>query len=276
MTEAGYRLLAFAVSLLVLLVWEWRAAARSRDVPRRVRWSGNFGLGVLDALLVRIVFPAGAVGAAVLASRHSVGLLNQWPAHRGAAIAASVLVLDLVIYLQHRLFHIAPVLWRVHRVHHADPELDVSTALRFHPIESLLSMLLKAVVVVTLGLPAAGVLVFEVLLNSAAMFNHSNALLARGAEPVLRRILVTPEMHRVHHSTVAAQANTNFGFSVSWWDRLFGTYAAPAPDCNAPIGLPDGAADAAHVRLGSMLVMPFRSPAARGAVAQAVDNAPKS
>jgi sterol desaturase/sphingolipid hydroxylase (fatty acid hydroxylase superfamily) len=216
-------------------------------------------MAIIDSLILRLLLPAGAVGVAMLAAKRHMGLFNHLPLSSCGALVASLLLLDLTIYLQHRLFHALPLLWRAHRVHHADPELDVSTALRFHPVESVLSMLLKAGVVVSFGTPAVAVLIFEVVLNAAAMFNHANASLPPRLERWIRLVMVTPDMHRVHHSTNLAESNRNFGFCVSWWDRLFGSYRMPRKtSLRGSIGLPDAPAAPEHVRLFPVLAMPFK------------------
>jgi len=263
--EALTRLIAFAVSLLLLALWERWAAFRPQQARRPVRWRTNLGLGTIDVVVLRFAYPAGAVGAAVLAHDHGWGALNLLSTPLGVAVVVSVLLLDLVIYFQHWLFHAVPWLWRIHRVHHADPELDVSTALRFHPLESVFSMILKIGVVLLVGLPPLGVLVFEITLNAAAMFNHTNASLPTSLERWVRRLLVTPDMHRIHHSTHAPETNSNFGFSLSCWDRLFRTYR-PSPRVSQslmPIGLPDALPSPAHVQLGPVLLMPFFSSQSR-------------
>lgn len=267
LNEGAVRLAAFAVVLLLLVLWERWAALREQRTRRTVRWRTNFGLGAIDIVLLRIVFPAGAVGAAVVAQSHGWGAFNMLPIPASVAVVASVLLLDLVIYFQHWLFHAVPWLWRIHRVHHADPEIDVSTALRFHPAESIVSMLLKAGVVLLLGLPTLGVLLFEVILNAAAMFNHTNASLPASLERWARRLVVTPDMHRIHHSTHGHETNSNFGFSLSWWDRLFRTYrpCPQIPQTLMPIGLPDESSSPAHIRLGPVLAMPFLSHRCRSA-----------
>jgi sterol desaturase/sphingolipid hydroxylase (fatty acid hydroxylase superfamily) len=257
----GIRLLAFTLTLSILLLWEWGAPARRRALSRGTRWSTNFLLGAVGTGLASLVPPAGAVGAALLAARHGIGLFNAAPLPLFVATLASVALLDVSVYLQHRLFHEANWLWRVHRVHHADPELDVSTAVRFHPVEILLYLLIKITVVVAFGMPAGAVLAFEVLLNATAMFNHANLSLPRVWERALRVVLVTPAMHRVHHSPIGGEAGSNFGFSVSWWDRLFGTYRAPTPialGSPALIGLPDAPPQPEHVRFFAVMRMPFR------------------
>jgi sterol desaturase/sphingolipid hydroxylase (fatty acid hydroxylase superfamily) len=259
--EASARLIAFATILGVLIFWERWAAAHTARISLGHRWSTNFGMGMLDTLILRLIFPAGAVGAAMLAARQHMGIFNHLSLTGAGAIAATLILLDLSIYLQHRLFHVFPWLWRVHRVHHADPEVDVSTALRFHPLESLLSMLLKTGVVICFGMPPLGVLAFEIVLNAAAMFNHANASLPPRLERCVRLVLVTQDMHRIHHSIRVVDANRNFGFCVSWWDRLFRSYCAPDQNRSSlqgSIGLPDAPAASEHLRLPWLLSMPFR------------------
>ena len=221
--------LGFFVGILVLMaVWEVAAPRRCREIPRLLRWTNNVALVVLDAALVRVAFPIVAVGLALLAAEEGWGLLNVMGASFLPALVVSFLVLDLAIYLQHVMFHAVPALWRVHRVHHADLEFDVTTGLRFHPVEILLSMGIKLGVVIALGPPAIAVLVFEVLLNGTSMFNHSNIRIPLRVDRILRWIVVTPDMHRVHHSIHEHEANSNFGFNLPWWDRLLGTYT-PQP-----------------------------------------------
>ena len=217
--------LGFFLGILVLMaVWEVAAPRRCREIPRLLRWTNNVALVVLDAALVRVAFPIVAVGLALLAAEQGWGLLNVMGASFLPALVVSFLVLDLAIYLQHVMFHAVPALWRVHRVHHADLEFDVTTGLRFHPVEILLSMGIKLGVVIALGPPAIAVLVFEVLLNGTSMFNHSNIRIPLRVDRLLRWIVVTPDMHRVHHSIHEHEANSNFGFNLPWWDRLLGTY----------------------------------------------------
>jgi sterol desaturase/sphingolipid hydroxylase (fatty acid hydroxylase superfamily) len=191
-----------------------------------LRWTNNLGVVVVDMIVLRLSFPILAVGLALLAQERGWGLLNAFDVPLWLAFAVSVLTLDLAIYLQHVMFHAVPALWRLHRMHHADLEFDVTTGLRFHPVEILLSMGIKLAVVAVLGPPAVAVLVFEVLLNATAMFNHSNVRLPLGLDRVLRWIVVTPDMHRVHHSIHPSETNSNFGFNLPWWDRLLGTYRA--------------------------------------------------
>jgi len=250
----------FAVFFTILAVM----TALQALFPRRPlslgyrRWPANLGIVVLDVLMLRLLLPAGAVGVALWAEQAGFGLLHAAGLTGWAAIVLAVLLLDLVIYTQHRVFHILPLLWRLHRVHHADQEIDVSTALRFHPLEILLSMAIKMAAIVLLGVPAAAVLIFEMLLNGMAMFNHSNVRLPLCLDALLRRIVVTPDMHRVHHSVIVGETNSNYGFNLSLWDRLFGSYRAqPEQGHDAMrIGLPgmqSGRADG----LKDLLLLPF-------------------
>ncbi len=258
--EMSIRLVAFTVILALLVFWERRVATSHARISPALRWSSNFGMGFLDTLIVRLIFPAGAVTAAILADRQHAGLFNYLPFTGPGAFLVSILLLDLTIYAQHRVLHAVPLLWRIHRVHHADPEVDVSTALRFHPLEIVLSMLLKTGVVVAFGMSPASVLAFEIILNGAAMFNHTKASIPRPWERWIRMVIVTPDMHRIHHSTEPANASRNFGFSFPWWDRLFGSYRAPVGNgVRSPVGLPDGPAAPEHVRLPMLLLMPFRT-----------------
>ncbi len=224
--EALIRLGSFVGVLAVMGLWETFGARRVPQVSRWLRWANNLALTATGALLLRLVFPAAAVGVAALAKDHGWGLFNLLAAPAWVAIAGSLLLLDLAIWLQHVMFHAVPALWRLHRVHHADPDFDVTTGVRFHPLEILLSMLIKFMVVVLVGPPLAAVVLFEVVLNASSMFNHGNVRLPASVDRRLRWVVVTPDMHRVHHSVEDDEANSNFGFSLSWWDRLFGTYRA--------------------------------------------------
>jgi sterol desaturase/sphingolipid hydroxylase (fatty acid hydroxylase superfamily) len=222
--EPTLRLAVFLGVLIAMAIWEVAAPRRRREIPRLIRWSNNLGLVVIDTLLVRLTFPVVAVGLAVMAEARGWGLFNVFDVPAWLAFVLSILALDLAIYLQHVMFHAVPALWRLHRVHHADLEFDVSTGLRFHPVEILLSMGIKLAAVAVLGPPAVAVLVFEVILNATAMFNHSNIRIPAALDRVLRLVVVTPDMHRVHHSVIPAETNSNFGFNLPWWDRLLGTY----------------------------------------------------
>jgi len=262
-SEALLRLIAFGGVLVALAVFEARFPRRRRRHPRLRRWPSNLGIVALDTLLVRLVFPLAAVGMAVLAAQHGRGLFNIVDLPFWAEFAASFLLLDLAIYAQHVMLHHVPLFWRMHRVHHADLDFDVTTGVRFHPLEILLSMTIKLGVVLLLGPPAVAVLVFEIVLNATSMFNHANLRIPAGVDRILRLVLVTPDMHRVHHSVLPEETNSNYGFNFPWWDRLFRTYrAAPKFGHNAmTIGLPIFR-DARELRLDKLLVQPFKRPPA--------------
>ncbi|MCV2871349.1 sterol desaturase family protein [Defluviimonas sp. WL0050] len=224
--EPTIRLVAFLGVLAAMALWEVGAPRRRRDIPRVIRWTNNLALVVLDTAILRLTFPILAVGLAAMAEERGWGLFNNIDAPLWVAIVVSMLLLDLAIYLQHVMFHAVPGLWRLHRMHHADLDFDTTTGLRFHPVEILISMGIKLVVVAALGPPAVAVLLFEVILNATALFNHANIDFPRRVDRMLRCIVVTPDMHRVHHSVDPRETNSNFGFNLPWWDRLFGTYLA--------------------------------------------------
>ncbi len=258
--EAALRLAAFAGVALVMALWEWRAPRRPLQLPRRQRWTANLGLVVLDSLLVRLVAPAAALGVAALAEARGWGLFHVLAVPGWLAFGASVVILDFVIWLQHVMVHAIPLLWRIHRVHHADLDYDFSTGVRFHPLEILLSLGIKFAAIVLLGPPLAAVVTFEILLNVMALFNHGNVGLPPRLERVLRWLVVTPDMHRVHHSWEDDEANSNFGFNLSLWDRLFGTYrAAPrAGQQGMTLGIRHYRDPRQVDRLPGLLWLPFR------------------
>ena len=260
--EPAIRLAVFAVVLAAMALWEVAAPRRRTEIPRLFRWSNNLALVALDALVVRLVFPMAAVGLASLMQVRGAGLLNIWVLPAPLAFGLALLVLDFAIYLQHVLFHAVPALWRLHRMHHADTEFDTTTGVRFHPAEIVLSMALKLAVVAALGPPALAVLVFEVLLNATALFNHANVRLPQGVDRLLRLVVVTPDMHRVHHSVHPDETNSNYGFNLPWWDRLLGTYRAQPRDGHVAmrIGLARFRA-VGEGRLDRMLLQPLRGPA---------------
>jgi sterol desaturase/sphingolipid hydroxylase (fatty acid hydroxylase superfamily) len=262
--EPYIRLGAFGGVFAAMAIWELFGPRRQQTIGRGMRWPNNLGVVVANTLLVRLVFPTTAVGLALLAETHGLGLFNLTVLPKWIGLVSSVVVLDLAIYLQHVLFHAVPALWRLHRMHHADLEFDVSTGLRFHPIEILLSMLIKFTVVVALGAPALAVLIFEVLLNATSMFNHGNVRIPAGLDRMLRWIVVTPDMHRVHHSILPRETNSNFGFNLPWWDRLFATYHAQllAGHDDMTIGI-EQFREPREVWLDRMLLQPFRGDAGR-------------
>jgi sterol desaturase/sphingolipid hydroxylase (fatty acid hydroxylase superfamily) len=257
--EPFIRLAAFGGVFAVMAIWEFIGPRRKQAIGRGWRWPNNLGVVVVDTLLLRILFPTMAISLALVAEARGFGVFNVVALPAWVGVVASVVILDFAIYLQHVLFHAVPALWRVHRMHHADLEFDVTTGLRFHPIEILLSMVIKLTVVVALGAPALAVLIFEVLLNATSMFNHSNVRLPFGLDRLLRWFVVTPDMHRVHHSILSSETNSNFGFNLPWWDRLCGTYRAqPAAGHEAmTIGI-EQFREPRELRLDRMLLQPFR------------------
>jgi sterol desaturase/sphingolipid hydroxylase (fatty acid hydroxylase superfamily) len=222
--EVAIRLGFFFGVLLLVALWEVLAPRRAPTVSKALRWANNLGLVFFNSFLLRLLFPAAAVGMAAFASQNGWGLFNHFHYPLALAVVASVVAMDFIIYLQHVLVHAVPALWRLHRVHHADLDYDVTTGARFHPVEIIISMLIKFATIIVLGPPLVAVVIFEVVLNALAMFNHGNVRLPLGFDRVLRLFVVTPDMHRVHHSVEDDEANSNFGFNLSLWDRLFGTY----------------------------------------------------
>lgn len=261
-SEPAIRLLFFFGVLLAMALWETLAPRRRRRFPRLRRWPSNFGLVVFNTLALRLIVPTAAVGAAIVSAQRGWGLFNHLDLPGWIEIAAAVVILDLVIYGQHVMFHHMPMLWRLHRMHHADLDIDVTTGARFHTIEILASMGIKLVVVAALGAPAMGVLIFEVVLNATAMFNHANVRLPESLDRVLRLVLVTPDMHRVHHSILRRETDSNFGFNLPWWDRLFGTYRdqPEAGHIAMTIGI-DQFRSPRELLLDRMLTQPFRDEA---------------
>ena len=224
--EKIIRLGFFLGIFLLMALWELIAPRRQLIIPKLLRWGNNLALVVLNTFILRLLFPAAAVGMATFANQQGWGLFNYYETPLLIAAILSVVIMDAIIYLQHVMVHAVPALWRLHRVHHADPDFDVTTGSRFHPLEIILSMLIKFAVIVVLGPPVVAVIIFEILLNATAMFNHSNVRLNLTLDKYLRLFVVTPDMHRVHHSVEADETNSNFGFNLPWWDRLFGTYRA--------------------------------------------------
>ncbi len=260
--EGTIRLAIFLAILIAMAIWEVAAPRRRIEIPRLIRWTNNLGVVVVDTIVVRLTFPVVAVGLALTAQENGWGLFNMVQAPTWLAIIASVVILDFAIYLQHVLFHAVPALWRLHRMHHADQAIDVTTGLRFHPVEIVLSMVIKLAVVAALGPPAVAVLIFEVLLNATAMFNHSNIRLPQAVDRVLRLFVVTPDMHRVHHSIDRKETDSNYGFNLPWWDRLLGTYIAQPVKGHDDMTI--GFEQFRRVReqwLDKMLTQPFRGPA---------------
>ena len=222
--EKTIRMGAFFGILGVMALWEILAPRRALTVSKAVRWFNNLGIVFFNSFLIRVIFPAAAVGMASFTSTQGWGIFNYFELPFWLVVISSVVIMDFIIYLQHVMVHAVPALWRLHRMHHADLDFDVTTGARFHPLEIILSMLIKFSTIVVLGPPVLAVVIFEVILNATAMFNHGNVRLPLGLDRVLRWLVVTPDMHRVHHSVEDDEANSNFGFNLPWWDRLFGSY----------------------------------------------------
>lgn len=254
--EPVVRLSIFMVVFAALALWERWAPARTLSLPRSVRWQANLGLALVNMIVVRLIVPGSAIAVAALAAQEGWGLFNRLAVPGWIAVGLCVIALDLIVYFQHVLFHSVPTLARLHAVHHADPDFDLTTGIRFHPLEILLSALIKIAAVAALGAPVLAVLVFEVLLNATAMFNHANVSLPGWLEPWVRRVLVTPDMHRIHHSVAEAERNSNYGFCLSVWDRLLGTLT-PAAHGKLEIGLADWQDRRRIATLWGVLRMPF-------------------
>ena len=256
--EVPIRLGFFIGVFALMAAWELIAPRRALLQSKGVRWYANLGIVAVNTVLARVVFPLAPVAVAVVAAERGWGIFQLWEAPYWLAVVACVVILDFAIYLQHVMVHAVPMLWRLHRMHHADLYFDVTTGARFHPIEILLSMAIKMAVIVLIGAPPVAVLIFEVLLNATAMFNHSNIALPLGLDRVLRLVVVTPDMHRVHHSMLPHETNSNFGFNLPWWDRLFGTYRdQPEKGHDAmTIGI-DLFRDPGELHLPKMLAQPF-------------------
>lgn len=257
-TDVLIRLSAFAGVLGLMALWEVRMPRRPLTTAKRRRWSANLAVVALDSIILRLLFAAGAVGAAALATDRNWGVLNHvnWPLW--IEIVAAVVLLDLVLYLQHVMFHAVPLFWRFHMMHHADLDFDVTTGIRFHPVEVVISMAIKVAAVVLLGAAPAAVLIFEVLLNATSMFNHGNVWIPSPVDRALRWIIVTPDMHRIHHSVIPRETNSNYGFNLPWWDRLLWTYREDPVhgQTGMTIGLEEFR-DPGRLTLAGILALPF-------------------
>lgn len=266
--EPTIRLSFFVGVFGLVALLELLSPRRQLLVNKAVRWANNLSLVVFNTVMLRLIFPTAAVGVALFAQQQGWGLFNYFEVPLIVAVLLSIIALDMVIYLQHVLVHAVPALWRLHRVHHADLDYDVTTGARFHPIEIIVSMLIKFAALVVLGAPVVAVIIFEVLLNAMAMFNHGNLRLPKALDAVLRLFVVTPDMHRVHHSTREDEANSNFGFNLSLWDRIFATYRAQ-PELGheaMDIGI-EGFSEKRDVTyLPGLLTLPFKGKITRYAI----------
>ena len=259
--ELPIRLSFFLGVFVLMALWEILSPRRQLTISKAKRWTSNIALIVLNSIVLRLLFPTAAVGVGVLVQQKGWGLFNQFELPSVLEVIICVVVLDLVIYAQHVMVHYVPLFWRLHRVHHADLDYDLTTGTRFHTLEIILSMLIKFATIALLGPPIVAVVIFEVVLNATAMFNHGNVYLPVKIDRWLRLFLVTPDMHRVHHSVYPELTNSNFGFSLPWWDRLFGTYHAQPRESHTEmtIGLPDYRNPQQVSRLDGMLMIPFKS-----------------
>jgi len=222
--ESYIRLGSFLGLFILLMAWEVASPKRKLLQLRRFRWFSNIGLIVTSSILIRFIIPTAAVGVALLAEKDNLGFLNYFDLSTTAHFIIAFILMDLAIYFQHVMFHALPMFWRFHRVHHSDLDCDISTGLRFHPFEMIISILFKFVIIISIGAPVIAVVCFEIILNAASMFTHSNIKIPANLEKLVRWIVVTPDMHRIHHSVNENETNSNFGFFISVWDRLFGTY----------------------------------------------------
>jgi len=256
--EAAIRATSFLGIFIVIALWELVGPRRKLSVSKLLRWINNLGIVFFNTLLLRFLAPLMAVGLAIMAEEENWGLLNNIAINSYVKLFLAVLILDLIIYLQHVMFHTVPWLWRLHRMHHTDLDFDVTTGSRFHPIEIILSMIIKMLIVAALGAPPVAVVIFEVLLNATAMFNHGNIRININADRILRLLVVTPDMHRVHHSVKPDETNSNYGFNFPWWDRLLGTYKAQPEDnhLKMTIGL-NQFRESRYLRFHWLLIQPF-------------------
>lgn len=270
--EAVIRLSVFFSLFVALVVWEFALPRRPLSVAKGVRWIANLSLVVINTFAARLLVPITAVAFASVVDLERCGLFSMLPLPAWLTILLGVVVLDLAIYFQHQLFHAVPALWRLHKVHHTDLDFDVTTGVRFHPLEIVLSMAIKLAVICVFGPGVIAVLIFEILLNATSMFNHSNIYLPAKLDRVLRWVVVTPDMHRVHHSVLPREFNANFGFNLPWWDRLFGTYRSEPQQghLGMSIGQP-GHREADALTLPRLLALPFAGAVGRGADSQRAD-----
>ena len=278
---SAIRLSVFLGIFVCMALLEARYPARKAVLDRKTRWVGNLSMVVLGALISRVLLPATLVGVSVWAQQEDFGLFNVMLgyAQSGSSligisddvessgvvfagiVTLSVILLDMIIYWQHRLFHTVPLLWRFHKMHHADSHVDTTTGLRFHPVEIAISLGVKAAAVALLGIPAVAIVIFEVALNGFALFNHANIRLSQKWDDKVGRVLITQRLHRIHHSQAKAESNSNYGFSVSWWDRLFNSFTPRAQysDETLPIGQKDVPAVKENASIRALLMQPFKN-----------------
>jgi sterol desaturase/sphingolipid hydroxylase (fatty acid hydroxylase superfamily) len=258
--EPFIRLAFFTVIFAVVAVVEVLRPRRNLVAAKPTRWVNNLLLILTNTIVLRLVFPIFPVGVAVFCVEKGWGIMNFFHFPLWIAVICGVVLLDMVIYWQHKMFHLTPVFWRLHKVHHIDQDIDVTTGLRFHPLEMILSMIIKITAVVAIGAPPVSVVIFEILLNGTTMFNHGNLHIPLAVDRIIRLLIVTPDMHRVHHSVIVKETNSNYGFNFPWWDRLFGTYRREPENghLQMKIGL-NGYFDPKYLQLLQMLIIPFGS-----------------
>ncbi|MFK7815950.1 MAG: sterol desaturase family protein [Gammaproteobacteria bacterium] len=257
--DASVRLGVFIVVFAVLALWEWLAPRRLNTYPKNVRWLNNVTISLINVIVIRLIIPVTLVFVAVKAELLNIGLLNLFDLPGLVEVFVALLILDFAIYIQHIIFHKVGFLWRLHRVHHADLDFDLTTGIRFHPVEILLSLAIKMLVVLAIGAPYISVLVFEMVLNATSLFNHANIRIPLMVDKVLRWFVVTPDMHRVHHSIIKEETNSNFGFNLPWWDYMFNTYQSQphAGHDNMEIGI-ESFRKLRELWLDRLLLQPFR------------------
>ena len=255
----SWRLLLVAAVFSAMILWECLAPRRPLVQRRVTRWSAHLALAAINTAVVRLAFPAASVGVALFAEQRELGLLRHAGLSDAVTLVLALVLLDLVMYFQHLLFHTVPLLWRLHLVHHADPEFDVTTGIRFHPLEMLASACVKALAIVLIGAPVLAVILFEIVLTSMSLFTHANIRLPARLDRALRWFAVTPDMHRIHHSIAVAESNSNFGFNLTWWDRLLGTYrhAGRSPQTEMTFGVAQFQEAKLNVPLWGLLRLPF-------------------
>ena len=257
--EIAIRLIFFFGIFAVMAIWEIILPKRTLILPKMVRWANNLGLVVFNTLILRLIVPTAAVGVATFVDKNGWGILNYYDLPPAMAIIITLIAMDFIIYLQHVMAHAIPLFWRLHRVHHADLDYDVTTGARFHTIEIILSMLIKFATIIVLGAPVVAVILFEIMLNAMAMFNHGNVGLPRQLDNILRWFIVTPDMHRIHHSIQVDETNSNFGFNLSCWDRVLGTYRHEprGGEGNMRIGIQNLIDPKQVMWMTGMLILPF-------------------
>ena len=256
--EIFIRLIFFFGIFSTITIWEILAPKRTLILPKTLRWANNLGLVVFNSFVLRLILPIAAVGMATFASNKGWGIFNYYELPIMLSVLISIIAMDFIIYLQHVMMHAVPLFWRLHRVHHADLDYDVTTGSRFHTIEIILSMLIKLAIIIILGAPVVAVIIFEVILNAMAMFNHGNIGLPNKLDRLLRWFIVTPDMHRIHHSVEVDETNSNFGFNLSCWDRWFGTYRNESRNSHINIGIHNFTEPKQVMWITGMLILPFK------------------